>query len=170
MCGYFARFWNFCSRKINQLFMPCCACVSSITRHPIPHAVAHLSTLIDDVRAQGGKVVKAGEAFVPEAMFQGKYYPICAHGFADNEYGAASFCKLLGFNSGMANKTGTVYDVDALLIGKCKSGEELTKCTGGLNYWGDLLTCKKGDTVGVNVICNDPGVCSLGKRYLTLTV
>ena len=103
--------------------------------------------------------MEAGKHFVPEVFFQGKYYPICAHGFANNDFGAATFCKLLGFNKGVALKTWDTYDQDAMLVGKCLAGEEIMKCTGGLNGWGDLTTCKKGSKVHVEVICRDPGGC-----------
>ena len=111
------------------------------------------------MRAQGGKAVEAGEPFVPEVLFHGKYYPICTYSFDNNNFGATTFCKLLGFNKGDAVRTGAAYDEDAMLVGKCMDGDELTKCTGGNNYWGDLTTCKKGTNVGVKVICADPGEC-----------
>ena len=113
------------------------------------------------MRAQGGKAVEAGKRFVPEVLYEGKYYPICTYGFANNHIGATTFCKLLGFNKGFALRTWDQYDKDAMLVGKCMAGEAITKCTAGKNYryWGDLTTCKKGTNVGVKVICADPGEC-----------
>ena len=115
-------------------------------------------TLTALVRAQGGKAVEAGKRFVPEVLYEGKYYPICTYSFDNNHIGATTFCKLLGFNKGFALTTWGQYDKDAMLLGKCMDGDELTKCTGGNNYWGDLTTCKKGSPVGVEVECKDPGV------------
>ena len=104
--------------------------------------------------------MEAGKRFVPEVLFHGEYYPICRYSFDNNDIGATTFCKLLGFNKGRAIKTGKQYDKDAMLVGKCMAGEAITKCTGGNNYryWGDLNTCKKGSPVGVEVECKDPGV------------
>ena len=111
------------------------------------------------MRAQGGKAVEAGKRFVPEVLYEGKYYPICTYSFDNNNFGATTFCKSFGFNEGFAVKTSKQYDKDAMLVGKCMAGEAITKCTGGNNYWGDLTTCKKGTNVGVKVICADPGEC-----------
>ena len=115
------------------------------------------------VRAQGGKKVEAGKAFVPEVLFEKKYFPICGHFFWDNDNGATAVCKLLGFKSGKRGKTSAAFDVDAMPVGDCKPGEPLTKCTGGGNGWGQLDYrngwCKKGTKVGVTVTCSNPGAC-----------
>ena len=116
-------------------------------------------------RAQGGATVTAGEAFVPEVLFEGKYYPICGHHFWDNDFGAGSVCKSLGFTGGndihATSKTGAVYNTDAMPVGGCKEGEDLTKCTGGDNAWGNFDfkdgKCKKGKSVGVKVTCYTQG-------------
>ena len=102
--------------------------------------------------------MEAGKPFVPEVLFQGKYYPICTYSFANNDIGATIFCKLLGFNKGEPVRTWAIYEEDAMLVGKCMDGDELTKCTGGNNYWGNLAICAKGNPVGLNVVCNDPGL------------
>ena len=99
--------------------------------------------------------MEAGKAFVPEILFQGRHYPICGHFFWDNNNGATTLCKLLGFKSGTGTKTRDAFDVDAMPVGDCKPGEPLTKCTGGGNAWGKFDDrngwCKKGTKVGVTV-------------------
>ena len=107
--------------------------------------------------------MQAGVPFVPEVRFQDKYHPICGHFFWDNDDGATTICKALGFSRGTRWTTEDKYDVDAMPVGKCKAGEPLTKCTGGGNAWGDFNYrdgyCNRGNTIGVKVICDPPGVC-----------
>ena len=117
-----------------------------------------MSLIIESfVRRQDGKKPIAGEAFVPEVLYKGQYYPICGHYFWDNDDGATTVCKALGFISGKVKKTEAKYTVDAMPVGQCKSGEPLDKCTGGKNAWGNLDYqngwCKKGKAIGVQVIC-----------------
>ena len=116
------------------------------------------------MRAQGGKKAEKGKAFVPEVLYQGKYYPICGHYFWDNDTGATLVCKALGFKVGKYTSTRVAYHVDAMPVGDCKAGEkDLTKCTGGGNAWGKFEDrngwCKKGQQIGVTVTC-DTGACS----------
>ena len=89
-------------------------------------------------RAKDGETVQEGKAFVPEVLFEGKYHPICGHYFWDSEHGAKAFCNLLGFKNGKMTQTKAIYNVDAMPVGHCKAGEELTKCTGGGNAWGNF--------------------------------
>ena len=109
------------------------------------------------VRAASGAAVKAGVAFVPEVLYKSKWYPICGHYFWNNENGAATICKGLGFPTGTLQKTSKRYDSDAMPIGACKVGEQLRNCTAGGNVWGQLDTndgrCKKGHRVGITVTC-----------------
>ena len=100
------------------------------------------------------------EAFVPEVLYEGKYYPICGHYFWNNDDGATIVCKELGFARGTRLSTRAVYEVDAMPVGKCNSGETLDKCTAGGNAWGNFNYggwgdgyCKKGNRIGVQVIC-----------------
>lgn len=113
-------------------------------------------------RAQDGKTVQEGKAFVPEVLFEGKYYPICGHFFWNGDHGATAVCNLLGFENGKVAITQAKYDVDAMPVGLCKAGEELTKCTGGWNAWGNFAyrggSCKKGYEIGITVTCDSPGV------------
>ena len=72
-----------------------------------------------------------GKAFVPEVLFEGEYYPICGHKFWDNDDGATTLCKHVGFQKGTSQKIKNEYNVDSMPVGRCKPGEELMKCTGG---------------------------------------
>ena len=109
------------------------------------------------VRAEGGKQVVAGQAFVPEVLYEGNYYPICGHHFWDNKNGATTICKALGFAGGTKQLTRTKYTLDAMPVGECKADEPLDKCTGAWTTWGDFdwsgKRCNKGNDVGVTVTC-----------------
>ena len=108
--------------------------------------------------------MQAGKEFVPEILFKGRHYPICGHFFWDNNNGATTLCKSLGFKSGTVYKTRDVYTWDAIPVGNCKPGEELSICTGGGNAYGrpDYHDgyCKKGQGIGVTVICYH-GACGM---------
>ena len=118
------------------------------------------------MRTRSGNAVEEGQAFIPEVSFSGQYYPICGHFFWDNDNGATSVCKLFGFKKGEITRTDAVYDVDAMPVGRCNPGQELTKCTGAGNIWGDFNadggSCKKGKEAGVTVTCTEPSMCCLG--------
>ena len=90
-------------------------------------------------------------------LFQGNYYPICGHQFWNGNFGAQTICQTLGFGDGEVIRTGKTYDVDALPVGECKSGEALDACTGGGNDFGNFDEgngrCKQGNEVGVEVVC-----------------
>ena len=110
------------------------------------------------VRAQGDTQPVAGQAFVPEVLYEGNYYPICGHNFWDNKNGATTVCKALGFTSGKVQQTKATYTLDAMPVGQCKAGEPLDKCTRAGNAWGDFCwrngqQCKAGYRVGVTVTC-----------------
>ena len=109
------------------------------------------------VRAEGGAKVVPGEGFVPEVLFEGKYYPICGHYFWDNDYGAETVCKALGFNDGAHARTSAKYEEHAMPVGKCNSGQPLDECSGGGNAWGNLDLnngwCNSGKDIGVEVVC-----------------
>ena len=140
-------------------------CISS-TCHPIKGPVL----LTGIVRRQGGTKPVENEAFVPEVLYQDKYYPICGHHFWNNNNGATTVCKVLGFSSGTLIITKAKYIVDAMPIGSCNSGEPLDKCTGGENHWGDFAAlsnrCKKGvENVGIQVICTGK-ICISAYAYV----
>lgn len=114
----------------------------------------------------------AGKGFVPEVLYQGKYYPICGHYFWDSQDGATTVCKALGFSSGKFKRTNAKYDVDSMPVGRCSKGQPLNKCTFGGNGWGNLNYrsgwCKKGTSIGVQVVCTGSG--STGKTKLARAV
>ena len=98
-----------------------------------------------------------GQGFVPEVLFEGNYYPICGRYFWDNNIGAQTVCQALGFGDGYDIRTDNTYDVDAMPVGACNSGEPLNDCTGGGNAFGDFEYndgwCKQGNEIGVEVVC-----------------
>ena len=115
------------------------------------------------IRAEGGKKVLAGQAFVPEVYYNREYYPICGHHFWDSKDGATTVCKALGFTTGTLKNwpkqsSNEAYTKDAMAVGLCKPGEQFTHCSGGGNGWGDLDfnggSCKKGKHVKIEVICD----------------
>ena len=112
------------------------------------------------IRTRSGKAVEAGQPFVPEVLYKDTYYPICGHYFWDNHNGATTVCKSLGFNNGESKMTMAVYDVDAMPVGRCNPGQELTTCPIGLKAWGNLdsAVCKKGQKAGVKVTCTGPSM------------
>ena len=62
-----------------------------------------------------------------------------------------------------------VYNVDAMPVGWCDPGQELTKCTFFRNEWGHLgaaTGCKKGQKAGVNVTCTGPSMSLLGANVV----
>ena len=110
-------------------------------------------------------VVPAGKPFYPEVLFQGSYYPVCADGFSDNDFGASEACLALGlpFN-GTVVATDVVFESrNAMPIGACMAGESLNSCSGGENAWGDFDfnngACTAGKAVGVQLICNTGESC-----------
>ena len=90
-----------------------------------------------------------------EVSYKGNWYPICGHYFWDNDHGASTLCKQLGFNSGKQSKTRAKFSVDAMPVGKCGASQRLNKCSLGGNAWGNFSCgngwCKKGTSIGVTV-------------------
>jgi hypothetical protein len=97
--------------------------------------------------------------FVPEIYYEGTHYPICSHGFANNNEGAAEVCRALGYsNGGRVRTTNAVLTRDAMPVGQCGPGESVDSCSAGENAFGQLEDrdgrCKAGMPVGVEVICD----------------
>merc|ERR1712166_1611066 len=115
------------------------------------------STENGDVQAAGGEAVTAGVAFVPEVMYDGQWSPICGHYFWNNNNGAATVCKALGFSGGTQQQTRRAYSTDSMPVGSCNAGESLTSCTAGGNGWGKFEYqngwCKAGTSVSITVTC-----------------
>lgn len=93
----------------------------------------------------------------PKMYWNGKWSPICGHWFWDNHLGARTFCKKLGFSTGKYERLNKPYSDDALLVGRCRKGEPLTKCTGKCNnkYVGNgrCGKCKRGEKVAIKITC-----------------
>ena len=108
----------------------------------------------------------------PYVYWEGRWSPICGHCFWDNNYGATTFCKKLGHPSGSFERTSKTYPSNALKVGKCRSGEDLTACTEGCNdrYVGDGNDCSQGNTVGIKITCDGEGLnvtsCSGGNSSI----
>jgi hypothetical protein len=85
------------------------------------------------VRAEGGADIVPGEAFVPEVYYaQGSSFrPICGHHFWNNDNGATTMRKCLGFHRGTVVASGAAHSTDSIPVGACHSGEALDMCTGG---------------------------------------
>ena len=111
-----------------------------------------------DVRISAHSTLSAGSVMIPEVSLNGKFYPICMHGFQDDNHGAETICKKLSFKTGTVKKIGEAFEKDAMPVGKCKQDEELVTCTGGDNAWGNFVgddgqRCKKGSPVSFGIIC-----------------
>jgi hypothetical protein len=95
------------------------------------------------VRRAGKATVVSGQAFSPEIMYNGSWYPICGHWFWDDNNGATTVCQGLGFSSGLVSsgygeRAHTSQPKAAMPVGRCNAGEALTSCSNGGNYWGDF--------------------------------
>merc|ERR1711990_613252 len=65
----------------------------------------------------------AGTAFYPQIFYEGSFYPICGHYFWDNNDGATTVCRALGFSSGSKSEPRTsVSPANAMPVGKCSAG------------------------------------------------
>merc|ERR1712032_106138 len=51
----------------------------------------------EDVKTASGDVPQEGVAFDPRVFYNGTFYPICGHHFWDNNEGASTICRKLGF-------------------------------------------------------------------------
>ena len=98
------------------------------------------------VDAAGSPTSALNTATTPEVYYNGQWHPVCGHEFWDNNHGATTVCKKLGFASGTAATSGTDVLKHAMMVGECRAGEPLTSCTGGKNMWGNLDAewCGKG--------------------------
>jgi hypothetical protein len=112
------------------------------------------------VRGIGLERIVGDVPFSPEIEHEGNYYPVCGEGgFVDDNEGAGALCALAGFSDGgsvrMAN---TIFEKDAMPIGRCRPGEDVRNCTGsGVDVFGNFASfqrgCSAGQPVGVEVVC-----------------
>merc|ERR1719291_446774 len=119
--------------------------------------------MVGDESGNQLSAIAANEKFVPYVCYNGEFYRICGHFFWDNDDGATTVCKALGFNSGKRPDSGDRslgLSEDAMPVGTCKAGESLDKCTGspGFNAWGDFGNhngwCKAGQNAGFRMYCD----------------
>ena len=95
----------------------------------------------------------------PEFFLRKQFYPICGHYFWNNQHGAKSFCKKLGYLYGeFQRKLGQKYDVDAVLLGACYQEEALESCSAGCNNREvgntNCGNCKSGENVKITIRCD----------------
>lgn len=113
------------------------------------------------VRAKNDATVTAGVPFTPEIGFNGQWYPICGHWFWNNNNGATTVCKALGFTTGVVNQLRGVgaltLTTQAKWVGLCAADTRLELCEA--DKWGMLdpdNVCGKGGTGGMTITCSGP--------------
>eukprot|EP01047_Picozoa_sp_COSAG01_P058277 COSAG01_NODE_6846_length_3471_cov_17.654804_4_plen_296_part_00 len=98
-----------------------------------------------------------GTDWYPEVSYKGQWYPVCGHYFWDNDHGANTFCKMLGFEKGTRGRKYRTLNKDAMPVGNCAPGQHFNKCNGGGNAWGNFRQksgwCMQGKRVGISVKC-----------------
>ena len=116
-----------------------------------------------NARAKGGGDVTVDDPFVPEVCYDNEndlWAPICGHWFCDNDNGANTICKTLGFAAGHTGpeRKKILLDSYAMPVGRCNADQTLGTCDGGGNHWMDLQRdeCKPLHKVGVQVVCTGP--------------
>ena len=100
----------------------------------------------------------------PKYYVTNKYVPICGHWFWDNNNGAKSICQKLGYSNGALSRTNQAYTEDAVMLGRCKSGEDAQHCSedcrrnsGAEKFVGKVFQgcadCTAGQRVGIKISC-----------------
>jgi hypothetical protein len=100
--------------------------------------------------------VKLEKDGTPMFFWAGTWSPICGHWFKDNQFGAISFCKKLGYTRGVLDSSTEKYDEDSIRIGNCNEGESLKECTGGCNDKGlgdGCAECSTGKGIRITITC-----------------
>lgn len=109
--------------------------------------------------------ISQGMVFTPFVKMGSDWYPVCAegyriqkgNGFSQNNNGADTICKKLGFTSGQI-RTDSLTSWAAkrsLPVGKCNAGEELPECSAGANAFTktDEWWCKEEQKTGIRMTC-----------------
>ena len=106
---------------------------------------------IDDARTP----TLAHTKTTPEFFYSGEWHPICGHYFWDNENGAATLCRKLGFDAGKLVAKGLQFSQDAIPVGKCEANQALTSCKLG-DYKRQPVPepCARGKPAGVAMQCS----------------
>jgi hypothetical protein len=111
-----------------------------------------------DVRTATGAAPVEGVWLYPEIFYAGTFYPICGHYFWDNNYGASTFCRHLGFKQGERRISRATFPKDSIGLGRCHKTDRFPLCTAGGNSWSNLKIrdcwCCKGRRIGVQVRCS----------------
>ena len=99
----------------------------------------------------------------PEVWLNGKWSPICGHGFWDNNYGAIMFCRKLNplFISGIVRKGRERLESDAIRVGRCDINDKWLQCTGGCNDLGignGCAKCRAGEDALIEIKCSQGGI------------
>ena len=103
---------------------------------------------------------------------------MCGHSVWDNDNGATTIGKKLGFTSATRGSISASLPTVAIADGKCKAGDEPTSCTTACNAFGTtsaancnmeniqvlvktlcgIIYCRASNAVGIKVACQDPVV------------
>ena len=103
----------------------------------------------------------------PEVFLNGKWSPICGHGFWNNNNGATLFCQKLSpnFRSGkVIKRTDKKLKSDAVRVGICGKNNQWLKCKWGCNDLGlgngcsakgrQEVKCAKGESASIEIKCS----------------
>ena len=122
--------------------------------------------------------VRLEEDGTPLLYYDHKWSPICGHSFRDDNNGATTFCKKLGYGSGKVTRINGRYPVANLRIGKCRAGQELISCTAGGNYLNynilEYRYCTPTESASISITCDQKGdsysSCNLRKFLWTFVI
>ena len=94
---------------------------------------------------------------IPKIFWRGKFFGICGDGFWNNNYGAAIFCRRLGYEGGVVKRTQgkSTSTMESLFVGTCVVNDtDLADCKGGNNVYkiGSYSTCTTDDEAKLLVI------------------
>ena len=90
------------------------------------------------------------EKRIPEVIYNGKWSPICGHGFSNTLWGATLFCQELGYSNGASTTAYKPLDIDGINIGECDSTDTWLDCSGKQV---PSSNCEKGKLATVEIIC-----------------
>ena len=100
--------------------------------------------------------VKVESDGTPKFHWNGQWAPICGHYFWNNEHGASTFCRKLGYTGAKLEKTRASFSEDAIAIGECLANEELEFCSGMCNdkvVGKGCVDCTAGKPVSLTINC-----------------
>jgi len=106
--------------------------------------------------------VKIDADGTPKYYWTNKYVPICGHWFWDNNNGAKSICQKLGYSNGALSRTNQAYTEDAIMLGRCKSGENYQHCSE--DCWSHMFSTPSGVEKFVGKVFQGCADCTAGQR------